>query len=346
MTFLIGLTFDLKPANQPTSKLANELNDFLAEFDTDETISYIKETLKGCGHDVLEIGSAKDLIEILPELKCDIIFNIAEGMDGRNRESQVPAVLDVVNVPYVGSDALTLAISLDKVVTKKIFAYHKIPTPRHFECRDERHRNIVIPKGMHFPFIVKPRYEGSAKGITPHSKVINYNGLRKQVRQIIRAYKQPALVEEFISGREFTVGIIGNENPLILPVAQRHLEINTNLSSHIFEKCGYDTNRLRYQKLFDVDADLKLKIKRLALKAFYAIECRDFARIDFRVDEKGVYALEINPLPSLARDDYFALSCESLGMSYGEMINMILKAAVRRYRCLQKTYTHIQNIVR
>ncbi|MFH1779064.1 MAG: ATP-grasp domain-containing protein [Candidatus Omnitrophota bacterium] len=347
MPLLIGLVFDLKPVVKSIKKP----NDFLAEFDTEETISSIENALARCGSSVLKIGSAKSLLEVLPRLQCDIIFNIAEGEDGRNRESQVPAILEVVDIPYVGSDALTLAISLDKVFAKRIFAYHNIPTPRYFECKDER--NIVVSKGLNFPLIVKPRYEGSAKGITPDSKVSSDRELKRQVKRIIKIYDQPALVEEFISDREFTVGIIGNENPLIFPVVQRHLEAKTNLSSHIFEKCGYDKSRLKYQELSEIESDLELEIKRLSLEAFRAIECRDFARVDFRVGScastqgnEKIYVLEINPLPSLATDDYFALSAESFGMSYDEMINMILEAAVKRYECLQKTYTHIQNIAR
>lgn len=344
MPLLIGLTFDLKSASQRTSKPANGLNDYLAEFDTEETISSIENALKKYGHKIYRIGSARDLIEDLPRLRGDIIFNIAEGIDGRNRESQIPVILDALNIPYIGSDALTLSVLLDKIVAKKILAYHNIPTPRHFECKEER--NIVVPKGLNFPFIVKPQYEGSAKGITRDSKVNSYDGLKKQVRRIIRIYNQPALVEEFISGREFTVGIIGNENPEIFPVVERHLEVETNLSCHIFEKCGYDAAGLKYQKPLEIEKDLESDIKRIAQEVFRAFECRDFARIDFRMDGRGVYVLEVNPLPSLARDDYFALSSEYLGISYDEMINKILETALERYKCLKKTHTHIPNIAR
>lgn len=352
MPLLIGLTFDLKP----NRKLIGKPEDFLAEFDSEETISSIENALEKYGHTVYRIGSAKSLIENLSRLRCEIIFNIAEGINGRNRESQVPAILDALNISYVGSDALTLSVSLDKVVAKKILAYHNIPTPCNFECKDER--NIIVPKGLNFPLIVKPRYEGSAKGVTPDSKVTNYKELKRQVKYIIRVYNQPALVEEFINGREFTVGIIGNallrqgyeglssealakedENPEIFPVVERHIEVETNLSCHIFEKCGYDASRLKYQTPLEIEATLESKIKRLALETFRALECRDFARIDFRITDsasekgrKGIYVLEVNPLPSLARDDYFALSSEYLGISYDEMINMILKTALERYK--------------
>ncbi len=380
MSFFVGLTFDLKsklkskgkrrPCIQGRGKLIYKKppacrlggDDFLAEFDAEDTISSIENALAIYGHSVIRIGSAKSLVLKLRQLRCDIVFNIAEGTDGRNRESQVPAILDAANIPYVGSDAVSLAVSLDKVVAKKIFSYHKIPTPGYFECKDEH--NIVVPEGLNFPLLVKPRYEGSAKGITLDSKVKNLEELKCQVERIIRTYNQPALIEEFITGYEFTVGIIGNEHPFILPVVQRYLEVKTNLSSHIFEKCGYDTGRLKYQKPLEIEGNLESRIKRLALDAFYAVGCQDVARVDLRVDERGVYpalsyypepllcrkggvyVLEINPLPSLARDDYFALSAESLGMTYDEIINMILESALKRHKCSQKTYTHIQNIAK
>lgn len=323
----IGLTFDLKPKGCP--------GDLLAEHDTEETVSLIQNALERDGHKVVRIGSAKALLKVVKGLKCDIVFNIAEGLAGRNRESEVPVILEAFGIPYVGSDALTLSVSLDKVISKKIFAYHNIPTPAYFECSNKN--SIVMPAGFTFPLIVKPRYEGSAKGIEPDSRVNNHSSLKKKINRIIENYRQPALVEEFISGWEFTVGIIGNE---VLPVVQRHVESRTNLSSHIFEKAGIDKENLRYKEFLEIEPELESEIKGIALAAFRGLECRDFARLDFRISERSlprkkprVYLLEINPLPSLAKDDYFAMVVELLGISYDEMINKILDAAVERYKC-------------
>lgn len=333
----VGLTFDLRPKDYP--------GDLLAEHDTEETLSSIENALKKGGHKVIRLGSAKSLLKRLRTLKCDIVFNIAEGLpagrqglSGRNRESEVPVMLEAFGIPYVGSDALTLSASLDKVVSKKIFSYHKIPTPAYFECGDKD--NITIPRGFKFPLIVKPRYEGSAKGIEPDSKAADSAAVKKKIKRIIEDYKQPALVEEFISGWEFTVGIIGNEEPEVLPVVQRHVESHTNLSSHIFEKAGIDKDDLTYREFLEIEPQLESRIKDYALTAFRGLDCRDFARLDFRISERllfhrkpAIYLLEINPLPSLARDDYFAMVAELLGISYDEMINRILDAAVRRYKC-------------
>jgi len=302
----------------------------------------IETALKGRGHKVIRIGPAKTLLKKLRALRCDIVFNIAEGLSGRNRESEVPVILETFGIPYVGSDALTLSLSLDKAISKKIFAYHDIPTPSYFECGDKD--SIVMPKGFSFPLIVKPRHEGSAKGIEPDSRVNNLTALKKKAKYTIETYKQSALVEEFISGWEFTVGIIGNDGSVnegleALPVVQRHVESRTNLSSHIFEKAGINRDHLKYRAFLEIEPELESQIKCYAIAAFRGFDCRDFARLDFRVSERllsrrkpAIYLLEINPLPSMAKDDYFAMTAELLGISYDEMINRILDAAVKRYK--------------
>ncbi|MFA5339099.1 MAG: ATP-grasp domain-containing protein [Candidatus Omnitrophota bacterium] len=333
MGLLVGLTFDIKSRKVPKGSPS----DLWAEHDSEETISAVVEALNSGGNKAIRIGSSKRLLSGLSSLKFDIIFNIAEGISGRNRESEVPVLLDIAGIPYAGSDALTLSVSLDKVISKKIFMYHGIPTPAYFEC--VKGGRAAVPKGLKFPFIVKPRYEGSAKGIGPGSVVRNISSLEKQTDEIIRKYGQPALVEEFIDGWEFTVGIIGNRDPVVLPVVQRHVEIETGLSSHIFDKtCAdkqdssfMDKRELKYRDIMGIDAGLEERIKRFALKAFNGLECRDFARIDFRVDrKKQVYMLEINPLPSLARDDYFSMVAELMGITYERMINMMFAAALDR----------------
>jgi len=326
MALLVGLTFDIKSRKVPSGSP----NDIWAEHDSRETVSAVEQALEANGNKVIRIGSSKKLLTKLYALKCDIVFNMAEGVSGRNRESEVPTLLDTLGIPYTGSDALTLSMSLDKITSKKIFLYHKIPTPRYFECLESD--SPVFRKGLKFPLIVKPRYEGSAKGIGADSVVRDMTSLRKQVREVIKVYRQPALIEEFIEGWEFTIGIIGNERPKVLPVVQRHIEAETGLSSHVFGK----RQGLRYRDFLDIDAEFEQEIKGLALEAFEGIGCRDFARIDFRVarsarGKNDIYMLEINPLPSLARDDYFAMVAELMGISYERMIDMMFEAALDRY---------------
>lgn len=325
MPLVIGLTFDLR------SPVSGRTDDLLAEHDTEETISAIETALTKQRHKVLRIGSSKALIKRALRLKCDIVFNIAEGLDGRNRESHVPLILDIFGIPYTGSDALTLSACLDKFVSKKIFHYHKIATPVCFGCHPRE--DSPLPAGAAFPLIVKPRYEGSAKGIIPDSKVNDYNELMKMTSYVTQKYKQPALIEEFISGWEFTIGVIGGDKPKLLPLVQRHVEEKTGLSCHIFDKAGLDKEKLIYRDFLEITPRLEEEIGLLALKAFKGFECRDFARMDFRVREADgkVYLLEINPLPSLAKDDYFSLAAELEGISYDDMINMILDSARNRY---------------
>ena len=326
MGLLVGLTFDVKSHKLSSGSPC----DLWAEHDSEETISAVEEALNSGGNRVIPIGSSEQLLAKLNSLKCDIVFNIAENLSGRNRESEVPVLLDILGIPYSGSDALTLSIALDKIISKKIFMYHNIPTPKYFECAE--YGRVAFPKGFNFPLIVKPRYEGSAKGIGPDSVVRDTASLGKQVNKIIKRYRQPALVEKFIDGWEFTVGMIGNRNPVVLPVVQRHVEKKTGLSSHTFNKSCMAKRGLKYRDLLDIDAELEERIKKLALEAFGGLECRDFARIDFRVNlKKQIYALEINPLPSLARDDYFAMVAELMGISYERMINMMFEAALDRY---------------
>lgn len=325
MALLVGLTFDIKSRKVPLGSPS----DIWAEHDSEGTIRAVTQALESGGNRVIPIGSSKQLLAKLHSLKCDIVFNMAEGFSGRNRESEVPVMLDLIGIPYTGSDALTLSISLDKIASKKIFLFHGIPTPGYFEYREGD--SAALTKGLKFPLIVKPRYEGSAKGISADSVVTDAASLRKRAKKTIKLYRQPALIEEFIDGWEFTVGIIGNEKPTVLPVVQRHIESETGLSSHIFRaKRG-----LRYRDFACIDAELEREINRLALEAFRGLGCRDFARIDFRVSrsaggKNNVYMLEINPLPSLAQDDYFAMVAELTGISYERMINMMFEAALDR----------------
>ncbi len=321
---LTGFTFDLKnkaPRGCPP--------DIWAEHDDPDTILSIESALKYGGHDVIRIGSSRDLLAMLGRLDCDIVFNIAEGTSGRDRESEVPVLLDLVRIPYTGPDALTLSVALDKIMTKKILSYHGILTPSFFGYEEER--EIGPLHGMKFPLIVKPRYEGSAKGISAGSVVTDLKGLKKRVLFICERYKQPAIVEEFIDGWEFTAGVLGNGHISALPVVQRHLEEKSGLSCHVFDK-NERAGCLSYRKLLDMDRDLERDIQQRALAAFGALECRDFARFDFRVSRKGrkIYLLEANPLPSLAKDDYFGMVAELECISYEAMINRLFNVSLER----------------
>ena len=323
----VGLTYDLKTDYQFKDGDPADAN---AEFDHPSTIDVIASAIEANGFKVERIGNAENLLEKLASLKVDIVFNISEGLTGRNRESQVPMLLEMAGIPFVGADALTLGLTLDKVMAKKIFIAEKIPTPKFFEVSSPA--ELSNTNHHKFPLIVKPRFEGSSKGLSESSRVENKEELAKQVDYVVTAYKQPALIEEFISGQEFTVALVGNDPPEVLPVIQIKIDGKLKLNDKFYTFARITSDRLEYICPAKISQELKKKIDELALKTYRAVECRDFGRVDFRVDNEGrPYVLEINPLPSLSTEDVFMLLAENMGITYEQMIGKILNSALKRY---------------
>ncbi|TAM43811.1 ATP-grasp domain-containing protein [bacterium] len=323
----VGLTYDLKTDYK--FKAGDPL-DANAEFDHPSTIDVIAKAIAANGFKVKKIGNAANLLEKIDNLGVDIVFNISEGLTGRNRESQVPILLEMAGVPFVGADALTLGLTLDKVMAKKIFIAENIPTPRFFEVSSpEALLNIDHCK---FPLIVKPRFEGSSKGLSENSRVEDMEGLKGQVEYITKTYKQPALIEEFISGQEFTVAIVGNDEPEVMPVVQIKIDGKLKLNDKFYTFARITSDRLEYVCPAKISQELKKKLDDLALKVYRSVDCRDFGRVDFRVDNEGApYVLEINPLPSLSTEDVFMLIAKNIGITYEDMIGKILKSALKRH---------------
>ena len=323
----VGLTYDLK--SDYKFKKGDPL-DANAEFDAPSTINVIADAISANGYNVKKIGNALNLLEKIDNLGVDIVFNISEGLIGRNRESQVPILLEMAGVPFVGADALTLGLTLDKVMAKKIFIAEKIPTPKFFEVASVD--ALINQDHCKFPLIVKPRFEGSSKGLSENSRVENIAELKKQVDFITKTYKQPALVEEFISGQEFTVAIVGNENPEVMPVVQIKIDGKLKLNDKFYTFARITSDRLEYICPAKISQELKKKLNELALKVYRSVECRDFGRVDFRVDNNGnPYVLEINPLPSLSTEDVFMLIAKNIGITYEQKVGKILDAALKRY---------------
>ncbi|MBU0503866.1 MAG: ATP-grasp domain-containing protein [Candidatus Omnitrophota bacterium] len=323
----VGLTYDLKTDYEFKE---NDPPDANAEFDHPSTINVIASAIKSQGFKVKKIGNVDLLMENLDKLDVDIVFNISEGLIGRNRESQVPILLEMRDIPFVGADALSLGVSLDKIMAKKIFMAEGIPTPKFFEVKPGD--SLINMDHLKFPLIVKPRFEGSSKGLSEASRVSNPEELKKQVEHIVVTYKQPALVEEFIRGEEFTVALIGNDPVEVMPIVQIKIEGKLNLDDKFYTFGHIKSDALEYVCPDAINEKLKKRIEDLALKTYNAIECRDFGRVDFRVDEKGnVYVLEINPLPSLSSEDVFMVIAKRIGISYDEIIGRILKTAIKRY---------------
>ena len=324
----VGLTYDLKSDYQPKDGDPPDAN---AEFDHPDTIKVIARAIESNGFSVKRIGNVSNLLDSFDKLNVDIVFNISEGLAGRNRESQVPMLLEMAGIPFVGADALSLGISLDKLMAKKIFMAENIPTPKFVVV--ETPEQLRRLDHMKFPLFVKPRFEGSSKGLTESSRVENTEDLKKQVELIVDTYKQPALIEEFIRGKEFTVAVIGNHPPEALPIVQIKIDGKLKLNDKFYTFGHIKDDALEYVCPAPISKALEKKISDLAVRTYRAIECKDFGRVDIRVDEKdNPYVLEINPLPSLSTADVFMDIAKVLGISYDAMIGRILKAAIQRHQ--------------
>jgi len=331
---IVGITYDLKSDWQGSH---DDPIDASAELDGHKTIECLKTALESAGHKVDLIGGARQLIErqTRGDLKVDLVFNISEGFKGRNRESQVPAILDLYNIPFMGADALTLGVTLDKVIAKKCFIADAIPTARYFKATLED--NLFELNTIGFPLFVKTLHEGTSKGITQASRVEDFQQLKTQVEHINRNYKQPALVEEFIKGTEFTVGVIGNNPPEAMPVVQYAIAGKTTLGNEFYSYRHVAEKLVEHICPALIDEKLARRLQDLAVRAYKSVDCRDFGRVDFRVDEVGnPYVLEINPLPNLSPDDVFVLFGKVKGMSYNQIINKIMDEALERLGLLGK----------
>lgn len=322
----IGLTYDLKSDYKFKEGDPPDAN---AEFDHPSTIDVIARAIESNGFKVNKIGNVTNLLEKLDFLNVDMVFNISEGLIGRNRESQVPILLEMARIPFVGADALTLGLTLDKVMAKKIFIADGIPTPKFFEVASSS--ELINVDHCRFPLIVKPRFEGSSKGLSENSRVQNKEELKKQVDHVISSYKQPVLVEEFISGSEFTVAIVGNDPPEAMPVVQIKIDGRLKLNDKFYTFARITSDRLEYICPAKIPQALAKKLQDMAIKTYKAVECRDFGRVDFRVDNHGKpYVLEINPLPSLSTEDVFKMVAEEIGISYEQIIGKIIDSALTR----------------
>ncbi len=311
--------------------------DYFSEFDSQETIDAISSALKSKGHNVKFIeGGQENLFAYFKNNRVDLVFNIAEGKNGKFRESEIPAVLDYFNIPYTGSNTFSLALALNKSLTKKILKAEGIPTPAFqlFTKGDEK-----LDSSLKFPLIAKPNCEGSAKGINKSNVVYNEKELYSKVKEIFGDYKQEVLVEEFIEGVELTVGILENGKTSILPI----LEIDFSSC----QKSGEFFYSWR-MKEFQGNAELGLTptfhcparldeesekiVKEVALKTHRAIGCCDISRTDIRLDKNKVpYVLEINPLPGLSpKDSNFPIMAYAAGMKYEDIVETIVTSASKR----------------
>ncbi len=335
-----ALSVELLSSHQNATSLPEEkINDRFAEWDTWETIHAVESAL-AIEHDVTLVEANSDAFTMLRENRPDIVFNIAEGMNGISREAQIPAMLDMLDIPYTASDTLTLATCLDKARTKEILSYHKIPTaPFALISGIEELETVTLS----FPLIVKPVGEGSGKGIFSSSFVNDKDALRLEVIRALEDYQQPALVEEFLPGREFTVAILGNgKEARALPVIEISFE---EFPQDFIPLYSYEAkwildskdNQLDIYKCpADIDENLRQQIVETCLKTYSVLRCRDWSRLDVRLDKNGVpNIIEINPLPGILPDprdnSCYPKAARTVGMNYDQMILSVLNEARKRY---------------
>ena len=328
----IGLSYDLKEAvaQRPA------IDDALEEYDSPETVEIIGRALESRGHTVIRLGGGVALLDSLRREKPDFVFNIAEGRGNyRSREAQVPSLLEMLDIPYTGSDPATLAVCLDKPLTKKLVGAEGICTPRWRVIADEDELGRGPWDGLPFPAIVKPACEGSSKGIRLTSLAKDARQAEKEVRRVLESYHQPVMIEEFIGGDEVTVGIIGNTPPKLVGMM-------SILPKKRVEHFVYSVEVKRdYVNLVDYESPPSLPPATLAgleaasIKAFEVLGCRDFARVDFRIGGDGTpYFIEINPLPGLGTYSDLVIMAIKMGWTHGGLITAVLDAALERYqRC-------------
>jgi D-alanine-D-alanine ligase len=327
--------------------------DFWADLDSEHTVEAIADALRQTGYKVTFLEGDVTLYDRLRELRPDICFNICEGHFGDSREAQVPAILEMLRIPYTGSGVLTLALALEKPMTKRVLTYHALPTPAFqvFERPNEPLNSDLI-----FPLFAKPSRQGTGMGISPQSIVYDESQLRAQVTRLLEEYREPILIERFIDGRDVTVGMVGN---LVAPVAWRVPEdeeaprivrglqflppLEIGLGEYAEGEAGLYTYRakvdlvdlLTYICPAQLDADQVEELNWLAAAVFRVIGCLDVARVDFRLDAADgdrPYILEINPLPGLSPGiSDLVIEAEAAGISHPALINLILDHALERY---------------
>ncbi len=248
----------------------------------------ISAALESRGHHIVRLGGGAQFLDNIRREKVDIVFNIAEGRGNyRSREAQVPSVLEMLDIPYTGSDPQCLAVCLDKPVTKKLVAAEGITTPKWRLIADEEELGRIDWEGFPFPAIIKPAYEGSSKGIRLTSLAHNVSQAEEEVSRILKDYRQPVMVEEFIDGDEVTVGVIGNAPPRLVGMMRVLPKKKEKHFVYSLEVKRDYVNLVDYESPVSLPGDVLDKLENFSLKAFKALGCRDFSRVDFRVGQDG-----------------------------------------------------------
>jgi len=336
--------------------LERAVDDEYAEWDSEETIAAVERALSACG-EVIRLEANDEFPERLRRERPDIVFNIAEGLRGVNREAHVPAICEFFGIPYSGSDPFTLSLALDKARTKEWLSYHGVRTAPFALLRDvadlksflggkgswnggAASSSLLGPRSS--GLFVKPVHEGSSKGITEKNFCRTPEEVRAQVLALLERYQQPVLVEEFLPGAEFTCAILGNgDGARVLPIVGINFDVLPDGAVPVYgfeAKWLWDTPENPLE-MFDcparIDEALASEIERVALRAYHVLGCRDWSRIDLRLDAAGEpNVVEVNPLPGILPNpednSCFPKAARVAGMSYEQVIQACLRAAAAR----------------
>ncbi len=327
----VGLAFDLKDA---ISTAPGAPDDALEEYDSSETVLLIISSLEALGHDVVLLGGGREFLnKVRIEEGLDIVFNIAEGRGNYPaREAQVPAVLEMLGIPYTGSGPQCLAICLDKPLTKTLLKEAGIATPNWCVISSREELERFGWNTFRFPLVVKPTREGSSKGIYADSLVTTAEETKATALRLLDGYSQPVMVEQYISGEEVTVGMLGNSPPRLLGMMRIVPRNINNLFMYSLEVKRDYKNLVDYECPARLDEEVLKKIEEASLKTFAVLGCRDLSRLDFKVAADGTpYLLEINPLPGLGNHSDLVIMTQGLGFTHKQLLAAILEAALKRY---------------
>ncbi len=320
----VGMTYDLRDDYLAEGFSSEEA----AEFDRRETIDGIRKTLEDLGYETNPIGHIRNLTRrIAAGDSWDLVFNIAEGVKGFAREAQVPALLEAHGIPYTFSDPMILALTLHKGMTKRVIRDAGLATPD-FKILDDL--ESVKSVDLSYPLFAKPVAEGTGKGINAASKITNPIELASVCAMLLYTYDQPVLVETFLPGREFTVGIVGNgKGAVAVGVIEVILKAHAEPDVYSFWNKEKFKELVEYRLVEDIEA---LRAKELALQAYRCLGCRDAGRVDLRSDALGnPHFIEVNPLAGLQPEHSdLPILCEMAGMSYRELIGAIMDSALVR----------------
>jgi D-alanine-D-alanine ligase len=317
-------------------------DDAYAEWDSPDTIAAVERALSGLG-DVIRLEATADFPQRLREARPDIVFNMAEGLIGQNREAHVPAICEFYGIPYSGSDPFTLSLALNKARTKQMLQFYGIPTAQFALVESLAEAKAVKKAGLlRYPVFAKPVQEGSSKGITERNYIRHGGDLLACVAELLEVYEQPVILEEFLPGAEFTCGVIGNgREARVLPIVGMRFDVLPEgaLPIYGFEaKWIWDTPEQSLQMFqcpAQIDDMMRTAIERVTLRAYNALGCRDWSRIDVRLDAGGVpNIVEVNPLPGILpnpeENSCLPKAATAAGMTYDELIQSCVIAAAKR----------------